>query len=574
MNRLAALVGTVVAGVLLWPAAPAQAHPLGKFSVNQYAGLTLRPDRVDVSVVVDVAELPTLQDRARADLDGDGTLTPAERNGYAVAECGRFADGFAVTAGGERLGWVVSSPAYDVIPGAGGLDTSRLECSLGAAVGLAGTVDVLVDNGYRVDRVGWREITAAGDGVRLSGSSVPVESVTGRLRAYPQDLLTSALDVRTASLRVGGDGAPGAVAGETLAVPGRPGLLGAAQQRVEEVLGERLTPVVAGLAFLLAVLLGAGHAVLPGHGKTVMAAYFAGRRGRVRDALAVGGTVTIAHTGAVLAVGLLLSTSTALAGERVLAVLGLVSGLLVVLVGAGMLVAARRSRAGAHTHTHHDPDSHRHDHGPDHNLHGHNHDHHHGSHGHDGLHDHDHGSRDRDGGLHDHAQHHGSPGRDHHGLHDHESDHHHGSHDRDHHGSHDDGHSHHHGFHGHHHPHTGSDGGGGRFRRRLGLAGIGLAGGLVPSPSALVVLLGAIGLGRAGLGVALVIAYGLGMAATLTAIGLLLVVAQNRLSHLITTRAWAGRLSTLTGRVAAGAPTATAALVVVVGLGIGLRAIA
>lgn len=70
------------------------------------------------------------------------------------------------------------------------------------------------------------------------------------------------------------------------------------------------------------------------------------------------------------------------------------------------------------------------------------------------------------------------------------------------------------------------------------------------------------------------IAYGLGMAATLTAIGLLLVVAQNRLSHLITTHGWAGRLSTLTSRVAAGAPTATAALVVVVGLGIGLRAIA
>jgi ABC-type nickel/cobalt efflux system permease component RcnA len=116
------------------------------------------------------------------------------------------------------------------------------------------------------------------------------------------------------------------------------------------------------------------------------------------------------------------------------------------------------------------------------------------------------------------------------------------------------------------------------MRRRLGLAGIGLAGGLVPSPSALVVLLGAIGLGRAGLGVALVVAYGLGMAATLTAVGLLLVVARNRLSRLVTAGGWAGRrsgsLSRLRGRVAAGAPTATAALVVIVGLGIGLRAVA
>lgn len=100
----------------------------------------------------------------------------------------------------------------------------------------------------------------------------------------------------------------------------------------------------------------------------------------------------------------------------------------------------------------------------------------------------------------------------------------------------------------------------------------------MPSPSALVVLLGAIGLGRAGLGVALVIAYGLGMAATLTAIGLLLVVAQNRLSHLIAKGGRAAHLSNRMSRLSAGlsatAPTATAALVVIVGLGIGLRAAA
>ncbi|BEL04771.1 hypothetical protein Q0Z83_029620 [Actinoplanes sichuanensis] len=528
MNRYLTVVGALVAGVLLWPAAPAQAHPLGRFSVNQYAGLTLRPDRVDVTAVVDVAELPTLQDRARADVDGDGVLSATERDGYAVAECGRFADGFSVTAAGERLVWAVASPVYQVVPASGGLATSRLECALSAPARLGGVVDVRADNGYRADRVGWREITAAGDGVRLSASTVPEESVTGRLRAYPQDLLTSAPDVRTATVQVGGDGTPGAGTGRPLDVPGGPGLLAAAQERVEAALGGRLTPVVVGLAFLLAVLLGAGHAMLPGHGKTVMAAYFAGRRGRIRDALAVGGAVTFAHTGAVLVVGLLLSTSTALAGERVLTVLGVASGLLVVVVGAGMLITARRSRSdshghthdrGLHGHTHHDPHSHTHDphsHTP-HDPHSHTH------------------------GPHGHAPH------DHHG----------------------------HGLHGHGHGHDGGTAGvGGRLRRRLGLAGIGLAGGLVPSPSALVVLLGAIGLGRAGLGVALVIAYGLGMAATLTAVGLLLVMAQNRLSHLITARGRAGGFSRLTTRIAASAPTATATLVVIVGLGIGLRAVA
>jgi nickel/cobalt exporter len=567
MNRYLAVVGAVVAGVLLWPAAPAQAHPLGRFSVNQYAGLTLRTDRVDVDAVVDVAELPTLQDRARADLDGDGTLSAAERDGYAAAECGRLADGFSVTAGGRRLEWEVTSPSYQVVPGTGGLDTSRLACAFGSAAKLGGTVEVLVDNTYRVDRVGWREITAAGNGVRLSGSSVPVESVTGRLSAYPQDLLTSALDVRTATLRVGGEGTPGVDAGQSLAAPGGSGLLAAAQQRVEDAVGGRLTPVVAGLAFLLAVLLGAGHAVLPGHGKTVMAAYFAGRHGRIRDAFAVGGTVTLAHTGAVLVVGLLLSTSTALAGERVLTLLGVSSGVLVVAVGASMLVSARRSRSRHHhdaphhhshdsvvdaQHDHRVPESHGHPASVAHHPHGHGHPHNHAHHPHGHGHDH-HGTGSGTGGRLRHRL-----GHDHHGT-----------------GSGTGGRLRHRLGHDHHG--TGS-GTGGRLRHRLGLAGIGLAGGLVPSPSALVVLLGAIGLGRAGLGVALVIAYGLGMAATLTAVGLLLVVAQDRLSRLITGDGWPGRLSDrlsrISGRIAAGAPTATAALVVVVGLGIGLRAVA
>jgi ABC-type nickel/cobalt efflux system permease component RcnA len=290
-----------------------------------------------------------------------------------------------------------------------------------------------------------------------------------------------------------------------------------------------MTPLVIALAFLLAVLLGAGHAALPGHGKTVMAAYFAGRRGRIRDALAVGGTVTLAHTGGVILVGLLLSTSTALAGEQLLTWLGVTSGALVAAVGIAMLVSARRARATAAFHS----DFHNH-------------------------------------GLSGHSHSHDSPGRSQsHGLTGHS------------HGHSFSGHSHSHGPHGHHH----HDSGGGPDHRqghdrpggRLGLGGIGLAGGLVPSPSALVVLLGAIGLGRAGLGVLLVVAYGIGMAGTLTAVGLLLVVAQRCLSKVISQGgplARGGRLvSRLSSRISASAPTATAALVVVVGLGMGFRAV-
>ena len=110
---------------------------------------------------------------------------------------------------------------------------------------------------------------------------------------------------------------------------------------------------------------------------------------------------------------------------------------------------------------------------------------------------------------------------------------------------------------------------------RLGLAGIGIAGGLVPSPSALVVLLAAIGLGRTAFGILLVVAYGVGMAATLAGAGLLLVVVQRRLAH-ATTRTGlnglAGHASRLIVRLSAATPVMTAALVLVVGAGLAYRA--
>jgi len=92
---------------------------------------------------------------------------------------------------------------------------------------------------------------------------------------------------------------------------------------------------------------------------------------------------------------------------------------------------------------------------------------------------------------------------------------------------------------------------------------MGIAGGLVPSPSALVVLLGAIGLGRTAFGLLLVVAYGAGMAATLTAAGLVLVRIRDR---------WPLRPRRSLARLAVLAPTGTAALILFVGLGLAGRA--
>jgi ABC-type nickel/cobalt efflux system permease component RcnA len=238
-----------------------------------------------------------------------------------------------------------------------------------------------------------------------------------------------------------------------------------------DLIGERSrAPGFALVALVLAAALGAAHALAPGHGKTVMAAYLVGLRGTLRQAATIGATVTVTHTAGVLLLGLVLTTTRAVASERVYPWLGLVSGLLLAAVGVGLLA---RTRTG-----------HRHPH----------------PHGHD----------------HDHP-------------------------------------------HGHHHPHA--HGAAGRPLGRRGLVALGLAGGLVPSPSAVVVLLGGIALGQAWLGVALVLAYGLGMAATLTGVGLLLAHLRTRMDRRL--HLPAGSLLARLGRLL---PAATASVIVLAGL--------
>jgi ABC-type nickel/cobalt efflux system permease component RcnA len=129
------------------------------------------------------------------------------------------------------------------------------------------------------------------------------------------------------------------------------------------------------------------------------------------------------------------------------------------------------------------------------------------------------------------------------------------------HGHSHDGHPNDHHAHGHSHDHGHShahDHGPVEWRS---LVPLGLAGGLVPSPSAVVVLLGAIALGRAWFGVGLVIAYGLGMAVTLTAAGIALVRARGAIERRLAAPG-AGRLASVVGAL----PKLTATCIVAGGL--------
>lgn len=456
--RRALFVAAVASVFAVGPVTAASAHPLGNFTVNHYDGITVRNDAVDVLAVVDAAEIPTAQQRGPVD---------------AAVMCADVATHEVLTVDGRRAPLTVTSSSYMLRPGAAGLHTSRLECRLHAPLAHIQRHRALTftDN-YDSARIGWREITATAIGVHLVNSPVPATSISDKLLHYPNDLLSSPLDVRRASLAVAPGPGRSTFAKQLAKVPGA-GPLARVVDRLDRLFSglagaRHLTLGVGLLAVLVSLLLGATHAALPGHGKTVMAAYIAGKGGSVRDAVLVGTTVTVTHTAGVLALGLALSLSSSLAGDRIEGQLGVVSGLLVVVVGVSLLRSAVRRREHDHAHAH----------------------------GHDHAHEHEH-----------------------------------------------------------------------EHRHRAGLVGMGVAGGLVPSPSALVVLLGAVALGRTAFGVLLVLFYGVGMAGTLTVAGLLAV----RL-----TEKWSTRMSRqrLMQRLAGATPVVTAGLVVAVGLGLAVRSLA
>ncbi|MGW4838149.1 nickel/cobalt transporter [Streptomyces globisporus] len=539
LTTLAAGALAAVASVTSAPAA--SAHPLGNFSVNYHTGLVLRPDRIDARVVVDHAEISALQERPAIDTDHDGRVSDDESRIHAEKTCSELSGQLHLSVGGTQAEWRRSSATLVYENGEAGLKTSRLTCSLTSPADLTEPAGMRAETDYDTQRVGWHEMTATGHGVRIAQTDVPATSTTRELRQYPADPLASPLDQRSATVRSEPGQGRAAVPAVVADLPGA-GVIGGVLAKVtgvfDSLVGAReITLPVGLLALFLALVLGASHAAMPGHGKTIMAAYLAGRRGTRRDALTVGATVTLTHTAGVLVLGLALPVSTHLAGETVLMWLGAASGLLVTGIGLWLLTGAVRGRP-QHNHHHHGPD-----HGHSHHRHGHGHGHHH-DHDHRPERPHDHGpvtpAAARDSAPAGELQ--AAPAVATLAPPDHD----------------------------HHPAHTSTAPRDARGTSRTGLIGMGIAGGLVPSPSALVVLLGAVALGRTAFGVLLVIGYGLGMAATLTLAGLLLVRLRERIEH--RARARTLRSNPLLRRLARTGPVITSILVIAVGLGLTLRA--
>jgi ABC-type nickel/cobalt efflux system permease component RcnA len=436
MSRL--VLAALVAATLLVAAAPAEAHPLGNFSVNHLTVVSISDDRVDVRYVLDQAEIPTFQERGLADdellrrkiaeVEHDLTLTV---DGRTVA---------LEPAGEPRL----SHP-----DGQGGLRTTRLELPLSAPA--RGAHSVAIEDRTFAGRVGWKAVQVRpGEGTAVR-TDAPATDPTGGLRRYPEDLLESPSDVTRAEFDVR------AGRGTIAAADGSSAAAGAGGAGTAAGGGDGFAALLEGDRLLVLLLLaafgwGALHALSPGHGKAMVAAYLVGTRGSTRDALLLGATVTVTHTTGVVALGAVaLGLSAWVLPEQLYPWLTLASGLMV--VGVGVAVLRRRARR----------------------------------------------------------------------------------------------HHHHH----HHHHHD-----------RRSLLALGASAGLIPCPSALVVLLGAVAQHRIGLGLVLIAAFSLGLAATLSGLGVAVVHAGKALARL-----------PVPGRLATAIPALSAALIVVVGVALTAQAV-
>ncbi|MBN0047203.1 nickel transporter [Streptomyces actuosus] len=549
----AAAVLAAAAGLTLLPAASASAHPLGNFTVNRYDGLVAAPGSLRVDHVEDLAEIPATQ--ARPDVERLGA------DAWARQRCRKAAEGSRVVVDGRPVALTARSSTVHVRPGQAGLDTLRVECRLTAALPDA-SVAVTFHSAGTDTGPGWREITARGDRMTLTASDVPEQSSSQQLTHYPRELLSSPADTSTASLRVrpGGPALAGGTA-EGAAAAVLPRGADRFTRALDALVARRdLTLGFAALALFIAVGLGALHALAPGHGKTLMAATAAARGGRARlkDVLPLAASVTVTHTLGVVALGLLVTAGSA-AAPSVIAWLGMASGCLVMVAGVTLVRRALRNRAHAHTHTHgraphtHDAPARPHDHGDEP---GHSHSHEQG-HGHGHRHEQEHGHRHSR--PHDHGH-----GRDH------GEDHVHG--DEPAHSpapDHEDGSGR-----AREHPHVHSHGGIPHTHATAptlrGTLLLGFAGGLVPSPSAIVVLVGAAALGKAWFGLVLVVAYGAGLALTLTAAGFAVVRMGSGMSRLLDRRPrWTAH--PLAGLVRRAVPLGSASVVLALGAGLVLR---
>jgi nickel/cobalt exporter len=504
----------------------AGAHPLGNTSVNVYERVEIGPESIGIRFVLDVSEIPAVKEKEFADTNDDGTVDAAESDAYLDGLWVYVAPKLILVVNDTPLGLTPERQTLSFPPGQGGLILMRAVYDITVAhpASPAGSrVDATLTETTFEGIPGWHEIVVqASAGASIVESNVPNDDITDELKTYPPDRLDDPLSVRGATfsytLDAGSAGpAPSAASPSASVAPTPPAIPPAPGSRPGEdplvaLVGAEMSLLATLAAVGLALVLGALHALSPGHGKTLVAAYLIGTRADLRQAVGLGLTVAVTHTAGVFVLGIATYAATEwIVPDRIVRWLSVATGLLILALGALLVWRAARSRSLSAGHAH--PPDHEHGHG-----HGHEHEH------------------QRDSG----------PARDH---------------DR---------------------PvsrrerrrRRQADGAGSRVGapagasvatpptlRRRDVAALGVVGGLIPSGSALLLLLSSIALGQTALGMLLILAFGVGMAVVLA--GLSTGVVLMRRSPLMGWERW--RDPRLT-RVASLIPVASG--VVVIGFGL------
>lgn len=462
LKRAFMLFGVSLSILMVTPAA-ALAHPLGNFTVNRYSRLAVGGQQVQLVYIIDMAEIPAHQERTQMDRNGDNTIDPAEQDAYVQQLLTTLQAGLQFHLNGQAKPWTLEHADLTFPTGQAGLPTLRLVTQWSTPLDDQAT---LWQAEYRdqnfTDRIGWQEVVVqAGAGVQLQASSAPAKDVSQELRTYPDSLLQSPLAVNQATFRF----VPVAVreaANSTTAAPVSASAP-ARTGRPADPFAELIQVTTLSPWTMLLALLAA-------FGWGAAHAFSPGHGKTIVGAYLVGSRGTVRHA---LFLGLT-TTITHTAGVFALGFVTLFAAQFILpeklypwlSMASGVLVVT----IGAIM------------------------------------------IKDRLQSFlsgHDH----------HHHSHDQHVDHHH--HAPDH--SHEHGHDHHHDHH-HSHQHLppGLDGAPVTWRSLLAL---GISGGLLPCPSALVLMLGAISLQRVGFGLALIVMFSLGLASVLTAIGVVLVYA-------------------------------------------------
>lgn len=478
MRNKKLILSSLLILLLLLVAQSVAAHPLGNFSINRYRHLTLEEDgAASLLYIIDMAEIPAFREVQRADLDGDEQLSEQEQRDYLALFTEEITTGLFLEIGDETAEWTAVGSDITLTTGQGDLPIIRYEMQFVSQLATFGdtTTARFEDRNFK-GQVGWQELLiTSGAGLHVQESTAPTTDLSNQLRDYPDNWLENPPSLSSASFSVGtAASTPATRSNSTISetAVSTPPTFGS--DEFADLLSTQLDqPNAIFIALLISIGLGAAHALTPGHGKTIVGAYLVGSRGTAKHAFFLGLTTTVTHTIGVFAFGaLVLFASKFFLPETFYPWLGVISGLLVVLIGFSLF-------------------------------------------------------RDRlKGWLH--------PAKDHADA---------------------EGYHTHFGM-GHTHTPKGEPG-------LRNLFALGVSGGLIPCPSALILLLSAIALNKIGLGLLLIVAFSVGLAGVLTGIGFALVFA-NQMFAKIPVK--------VNGRLTQAIPTLSALFITIAGVIITVQA--